>query len=186
MNEDERHAGREDTVRDILKDFDARRKKQEEDIHLAALKKRKKEFLVRTAAAVGVFVVAALMTYMAYLTVRQSRLFQGPRYWALGRPAHEDPKMNLCIGNLWKIRRAVDIYYTSHGNFPDSMDAIYKDGQIVVKYLSPFLVCPGSGKEYVFKELDGKNIFCCPSPETHGVRDIFVEVRSGAPVVKEK
>jgi hypothetical protein len=60
------------------------------------------------------------------------------------------------------------------------MEELYQAGLFKEK-----IVCPASGKEYVFEKREGKEVFSCPNPGKHRVSGLWCNVEGDAPQIEK-
>lgn len=92
-----------------------------------------------------------------------------------------DYKIDGCIFRLWRIRKAIDIYYADYKKFPENMQQLYETDCLRQKTL-----CPASSKEYVFEKRKTVKVFSCPEPAAHQVdiTAIYCNVVSSPPIIE--
>ncbi len=110
-----------------------------------------------------------------------SALFKEPQYLAVGKRYGDDEGINRCVANLWKIRKAADLYRGDKKVFPSSMEDLYAGS-----YISRKVVCPVCGEPYIFKSKDGRIVFCCPEPGRHDVAELYGDLKSSSMPVIER
>ena len=178
INDDNRQ--REDLVNEI----DDYEQKEHVEAKVKEQRKKKREIEGLGKKLFSILLICAVL----FLSVKIMITFVGEiqkltkkTYWAVGQQRTTDYKINEGVRNLWKIRKAIDMYYAANKNFPNDLNILYEK-----KYLRNRLLCPASGNGYIIKELEGKQVICCPNPREHGLAEFYIYVKSGPPVIKRR
>jgi len=178
MPSDSGGKNRKDILREITDSYAKEEQLKKEEAERARGRMMSEEKYRIFLKRVGMFALVLLSVNLIVVLVGQSGAFEEPRYWAPGK-MFADSDTEACIGNMWKIRKAIDRYYAKEKISPDNMQVLYDGG-----FLDEKVTCPASGKEYVFKKTGGETVFACPEPGKHGFSKINCDVESGAPVVE--
>jgi len=150
--------------------------KIEED-RLESQKQRRKTFI--NFVKFCLFFLAIFLVLRLFFILTSSTMFsRDNKNWAQGVVETTDYKIDKCIFNLWLLRKGIDLYYVTFKDYPDSPEYIYKEGFIVNR-----LLCPVTKKAYVSVVVNGKRAFSCPNPEKHGVKELYLHLEEGPPII---
>ena len=170
---------KEEILKDIISDYEKKGRKEQKSKERSNKRREAKNKLRRLFKIAGVCAIIVLIFRFFVIMVNSTSAFHKPEYWAIGGRLSSDYKIEGCIGNLWQIRKDSDLYYAANKRFPPTVDELYKGN-----YLRRGLICPASGRKYIFKEIKGRKVFCCPEPERHGVTEIWCDVKGGPPAIE--
>ncbi len=174
---------RDEEIQEIFSDF--RRRKQQESQQEEKDKTKSSIFLkIRGVITLcGVFFSVILLFNLIGKVSGEKSPFRTPRPWAVGERLNSDYKIDGCIFRLWRIRKAVDMYYADYKRFPENMQQLYESG-----YLKKKIVCPASQKEYIFEKRGMKTVFSCPVPQAHqgDIISIYCDVVSSPPIIERE
>ena len=178
MISDKERPEREELLKDIISDYEMKRRRQQQMRRKQVKSEKIAESSRRIVITAGICLMILLFIRAGMIAARVSVL-KRTDYWALGRIRESDYKIRECVGALWQVRKAADRYYGVNKRFPRSAGEIYEKD-----FMKRPVVCPASGERYVLKELNGRKVFCCPNPESHGVSEIWCGLKSGPPVIE--
>jgi len=167
---------RDDLLKDIVSDYEGRQEEHQEEKEKREHRQGSSAVRRKVLIFSGVLLIVILTMRLIFIITADSGIYQEPRYWAVGRWRSSDPRMNECLSNMWQMRRAADRYYAANKKFPSTAEVITEKES----------VCPSSGKPYSVKNREGRAVFYCPTPEKHGVDEVWCAVRTGPPVVEKK
>ena len=172
---------RDEELQGIFTDF-GKKKQQEKKLEEKDTTKRLLSLKARGIITFcGIFLSVILLFNLAGKIFDEKSPLRTPRPWAVGKRMDSDYKINGCIFRLWRIRKAIDMYYADTKKFPDNMQQLYESG-----YLKKKVVCPASQEEYVFKIKGLKPVFSCPLPHAHNndIISIYCNVISSPPIIE--
>lgn len=171
---------RDDSLKDIVSDYE--KKEIEKSRSLEKVEEKQKEALAakKLLLPAGVCIIVILVLRLVVIVAEHSEVFTEPRYWVSGRHLGYNKSTEECIGRLWQIRKATDLYYGANKRFPRSMEELYQAGLFREK-----MVCPASGEEYVFEKKENEEVFSCPNPSKHGVSGLWCNVKGDAPQIEK-
>ncbi|MFH1458809.1 MAG: hypothetical protein ABIG64_00345 [Candidatus Omnitrophota bacterium] len=134
----------------------------------------------RISLIVGLMIITVLVFSLCGKLFSRSSPLRTPQPWARGERSEFDIKIDGCLLNLWRLRKALDLFYADQGKFPQEMDELVKG-----RYLNKELICPVSKKAYIFKERDDVRVYACPSPYEHNteITEIYCNVINSPPVI---
>ncbi|MFH1877778.1 MAG: hypothetical protein ABH883_03125 [Candidatus Omnitrophota bacterium] len=160
---------------DLAKELIARRKEKKK-----AEQKAKTRAMIREKAGSVFLLVFFLSLFILFaVIIKKAGIFESTAIWFSGRVQPGDRMVEKEVGNLWRIREAVDRFYAENRLFPDNMEELYGKG-----FLSGTESCPISGKKYIMERRGTEKIIRCPNPGLHGVSGLWVAVKDGPPVVE--
>jgi len=142
-------------------------------------KKNTKNRIRKFLSRLGIFIIVILSVRLVVVVLTESPLMKKPDYWVVGVKDTSSYKITECISRMWKIRSAMDSYYQKKSTYPSEIEDLYGQG-----FLSEKVVCPVSGKKYIFKQINNTLVFCCPNPVLHNVKELWAHVNSGPPAVE--
>jgi len=172
---------RDEEIQEIFSDFNKRKQQEHQQEEKEKTKGRIFLKIRGIITLCGVFLSVILLFNLIGKISGEKSPFRTPRPWAIGKRMDSDYKIDGCIFRLWRIRKAVDMYYADHKRFPENMQQLYECG-----YLRKKIVCPASQKEYIFEKKGMKTVFSCPVPQAHqgDIISIYCNVVSSPPIIE--
>ncbi len=181
MSESGEDKTRDDEIQEIFSDF-SKRKQQEHQQEEEDRTRNRISLQIRGVITLGgVFLSVILLFNLMGKISGEKNPLRAPRPWAIGKRMDSDYKIDGCIFRLWRIRKAVDLYYADYKKFPENMQQLYENG-----YLKKKIVCPASQQEYIFEKKGMKTVFSCPVPHAHqgDIISIYCNVVSSPPIIE--
>ena len=165
----------------IIDDFDKRQSDQRSKDEKASRKTRGQNAARKVFSVIGVCVIVILAVNSGISFLGKKPFISKHYPWIVGLKASQGYRLEDCLFRMWQVRKAIDLYYAQHNDFSSAADALYREG-----FLAQKIVCPATGSRYSIKQGANGDIFCCPNPSEHGVKDIWADVAGGAPVVERE
>ena len=177
----ESNADRKEKLAHIVHDFDKKRSEQlcSEDRVLRNLRRLRAVKIVFAGLGAGAAVI--LFFYLGTFLLGKNPFIKKNYSWVIGFRETEDYRLQGCLFNMWQVRKAVDLYYAQYDEFPSDTDALYTEG-----FLAKKIVCPATHRRYIVKQGPEGDVFCCPNPSEHGVREIWADVAAGSPAIERE
>lgn len=172
-------ARHEKVLDEIVTDFRTQKNekefaKQEQEIKKSKHYRRRKWF-----AYISRSLLLLAVIYAVAVIAIEIRMIQHRPYFAYGLRTGNEYKLNECLRNMWKIRKAIDSFHSSYRRYPASMQELVDKGFLLSK-----LICPAGGSIYTMNKKAEDMVFECRDPYAHGVARVWAYVAGGPPVVE--
>ena len=177
----ENESDREKALAHIIDDFDKKQKDQHSLEEQALRTVHRQNVARRVLRGCGICFIVILVFYLGMSLIVKKPFIENNYSWLVGSRTLQDYRREGCLFHLWQVRKAIDLYYAQHNEFPSDTDPLYSEG-----FLAQKIVCPATGARYIIKPGPNGNIFCCPNPAEHGVSQIGAGVAAGSPVIERE